>query len=82
MSRLFQQAMGMSHRDYMSWRKHRRAMEMLYSRRSLTELAHEAGYADSPQFTRAYQRWYGLAPSASRDPQRVRVIRRERLPKG
>jgi AraC family transcriptional regulator, arabinose operon regulatory protein len=74
MSKLFHQAMGMSLRDYQTSRKHRKALEMIYSRRSLTDLAHEAGFADSPQFTRAFQRWYGQNPSFSRDRQQVGVF--------
>jgi AraC-like DNA-binding protein len=78
MSRIFLQAFDMSYRDYQSWRKHRRAMEMLYSRRTLTDLAHEAGFTDSPQFNRAFQRWFGLSPSYSRDRSKVRVFAHDR----
>jgi AraC family transcriptional regulator of arabinose operon len=74
MSRLFSSAVGMSMRDYQNWLKQRRVYDVLYTRRSLTQVAYTAGFADSPDFTRTYQRWYGQTPSASRDPKRVRVL--------
>jgi AraC family transcriptional regulator, arabinose operon regulatory protein len=74
MSRLFSSAVGMSLRDYQNWLKQRRVFDVLYSRRSLTQVAYLAGFADSPQFTRTFQRWYGQTPSAARDPKRVRVF--------
>ncbi len=74
MSRLFRSAVGMSLRDYQNWLKQRRVYDTLYSRRSLTEVAHHAGFTDSPQFTRTFQRWYGVSPSAARDPRHVRVF--------
>ncbi|MET0335211.1 MAG: helix-turn-helix transcriptional regulator [Rhizobacter sp.] len=74
MSRLFSSAVGMSLRDYQNWLKQRRVYDVLYTRRSLTQVAYMAGFADSPQFTRTYQRWYGNTPSNSRDPKQVRVF--------
>ena len=74
MSRLFSSAVGMSMRDYQNWLKQRRVYDTLYSHRSLTEVAHHAGFSDSPQFTRTFQRWYGFSPSAARDPRHVRVF--------
>ncbi len=74
MSRLFSAAVGMSMRDYHNWLKHRRVSEVLCSRRSLTQVAYQAGFADSSQFTRTFQRWYGQSPSFSRDPKSVRVF--------
>jgi AraC-like DNA-binding protein len=74
MAKLFQQAMGMPHRDFQTWLKHRRTLELIHSRRSLTEVAHAAGFTDSAQFTRSFQRWYGQNPSFTRDPQRVRLF--------
>lgn len=73
MTQLFRSAMGMTFRDYKTWLKQRRVMEIFYSRRSLTSVAHAAGFTDSPQFARAFQRWFGQSPSFSRDPNHVRV---------
>lgn len=74
MSRLFSSAVGMSMRDYQNWLKQRRVYEVLYTRRSITQVAYLAGFADSPQFTRTFQRWYGQTPSNARDPKHVRVF--------
>lgn len=74
MSRLFSSAVGMSMRDYQNWLKQRRVYDVLYTRRSITQVAYLAGFADSPQFTRTFQRWYGQTPSTARDPKQVRVF--------
>lgn len=74
MSRLFSAAVGMSVRDYHNWLKQRRVYDSLYSERSLTQVAYLAGFSDSPQFSRTFQRWYGLTPSAARNPKAVRVF--------
>lgn len=74
MSRLFSSAVGMSLRDYQSWLRERRMYDLLYTKRSLTDVAHASGFADSPQFSRTFQRWYGKSPSHSRDPRFVRVF--------
>lgn len=76
MSRLFSQAVGMSLRDYQSWLRQRRMYELLYTPRSLTDVAYGAGFSDSPQFSRTFSRWYGKSPSFSRDPKLVRVFLR------
>ncbi|HEY0819597.1 MAG TPA: helix-turn-helix transcriptional regulator [Rhizobacter sp.] len=77
MSRLFTSAVGMSLRDYQNWLKQRRVYDVLYTGRSLTQVAYLAGFADSPQFTRTFQRWYGQSPSHARDPKNVRVFLHE-----
>jgi AraC family transcriptional regulator, arabinose operon regulatory protein len=74
MSRLFSSAVGMSLRDYQSWLRQRRMYDLLYTKRSLTDVAYASGFADSPQFSRTFQRWYGKSPSYSRDPRFVRVF--------
>ncbi|MGY4830695.1 helix-turn-helix transcriptional regulator [Sphaerotilaceae bacterium SBD11-9] len=74
MSRLFSSAVGMSVRDYHNWLKQRRVYDVLYTPRSLTQVAYSAGFADSPQFSRTFQRWYGLTPSFARNPKAVRVF--------
>ena len=77
MSRMFSQAVGMSLRDYQSWLRQRRMYDLLYTQRSLTDVAYGAGFADSPQFSRTFSRWYGKSPSFSRDPRFVRVFMRD-----
>ncbi|MFN3578886.1 MAG: helix-turn-helix domain-containing protein [Pseudomonas sp.] len=66
MSRMFAQRVGLSLREYKTWLKLRRAMEMLHSGLSLTEVAFQAGFADSAHLSREYRRAYGVPPSSSR----------------
>ena len=78
--RLLSFELDMSMRDYQNWLKQRRVFELLYTRRSLTQVALEAGFGDSPQFSRTFQRWYGQSPSYSRNPNHVRIfIDRDRV---
>ncbi len=77
MSRLFSQVVGMSLRDYQSWQRQRRMYDLLYTPRSLTDVAYGAGFSDSPQFSRTFSRWYGRSPSFSRDPKFVRIVLRD-----
>lgn len=78
LARRFSSDMGISLRDYVGWLKQRAVFAALFSRRSITELALDAGFAGASQLASAYQRWYGRTPSASRDPGKVRVF----LPEG
>jgi len=73
-TRTFASALDMSMRDYQNWLKQRRVFDLLYTRRSLTEVAFDAGFGDSPQFSRTFQRWYGQSPSYSRNPKHVRIF--------
>jgi AraC family transcriptional regulator of arabinose operon len=74
LSRRFSADMGISLRDYVGWLKQRSVFAALFTRRSITELALDAGFAGASQLSSAYQRWYGRTPSASRDPGKVRVF--------
>jgi AraC-like DNA-binding protein len=80
-SRTFSTELDMSMRDYQNWLKQRRVFDLLYTRRSLTQVALESGFGDSPQFSRTFLRWYGRSPSYSRNPHHVRVFI-EREPDG
>lgn len=74
MARLFASVVGMSLRDYRDWTRWRVLHQNLYSERSLTDLAFEAGFADSPQLSRTVQRWFGHSPSDARDPAMIRTV--------
>ncbi|ASK33308.1 hypothetical protein CEK62_02345 [Alcanivorax sp. N3-2A] len=74
-SRIMTEVFGMSLRDYKSWRKLRRVFHLLHSNRSITEIAHTAGFTDSAHLSRTYQRWFGQPPSYSRNRNHVRVLR-------
>lgn len=73
-SRLFSSAVGMSARDYQGWLRLRRMHDVMFTPRSLTDVALDVGFSDSPQFSRTYHRWYGRSPSSTRDPSQVRVF--------
>lgn len=74
-SRLMTEVFGMSFRDYKSWQKLQRVFHLLHSERSITEIAHAAGFTDSAHLSRTYQRWFGQPPSYSRNRNNVRVMR-------
>ena len=74
-SRLMSDVFGMSLRDYKSWQKLQRVFHLLHSKRSITEIAHAAGFTDSAHLSRTYQRWFGQPPSYSRNRNNVRVMR-------
>jgi AraC-like DNA-binding protein len=73
-SRQFSAAMGISLRDYQAWLKQRRFFDTFFTERSLTDVAFASGFADSSQFSRTFQRWYGRSPSAGRNPRNVHVV--------
>lgn len=73
MSRLFTQNVGLSFREYKNWLRHRKAMQLLDTDMSLTEIAQETGFADLAQFTRIYRRWYGNPPSYLRQQKNIKV---------
>jgi AraC-like DNA-binding protein len=47
-------------------RRHRAVHLLEAHRLSITQIALELGYADAAHFTRAFQRWTGVTPSAYR----------------
>jgi AraC-like DNA-binding protein len=72
-SELFSQAIGLPLRAYRFGRMCERAAKRLVSEAPLTELAHDAGFADSAHFTRSWQRSFGHPPSYTRDARHVAV---------
>ena len=63
LAHLFSEEVGLPFRPYVLWLRMRRAMEMVAAGRSLTEAAHEAGFADSAHLSRVSRRMFGIAPS-------------------
>jgi AraC-like DNA-binding protein len=61
---LFVEQTGLAFRSYLLWLRMTRAVQIMSSGRSLTEAAHEAGFADSPHFSRTFRRMFGI-PAAS-----------------
>lgn len=70
---LFAEQLGVSLKSYMLWAKMRRAALLFPTRRSLTEIAHSVGFADSAHLTRTFKSYFGLTPSFLADPTRVEV---------
>lgn len=63
LSWLFREELGVPFRPYVLWERLRRALDLLSSGRSLTQAAHEAGFADAPHMTRVFRRMFGASPS-------------------
>jgi AraC-like DNA-binding protein len=59
-SHLFVEQMGLPFRSYMLWRKLMRAVQRRAAGASLTEAAHQAGFADSAHFSRTFLRMFGI----------------------
>jgi len=74
-SRMMSDVFGMSLRDYKASQKLTCVFTLLHSDRTITEIAHTAGFTDSAHLSRTYQRWYGQAPSYSRNSEKVCIVR-------
>lgn len=57
---LFAEQTGLPFKSYILWRRLGRAVEHYAGGASLTEAAHEAGFADSAHFSRTFRRTFGL----------------------
>jgi AraC-like DNA-binding protein len=66
-SHLFTEYVRVPVRRYLLWLRLRDAMHLLAQNKSLTEIAHEAGFADSAHLTRSFRSMLGIAPSALRE---------------
>jgi AraC family transcriptional regulator, arabinose operon regulatory protein len=75
LSHRFQQSLGLSLRTYQAWLRTARAWPLfLEEKLSLTDIAYQAGYADSSHMSRSWRQIYGVSPSYMRS-RAVRVIR-------
>jgi AraC family transcriptional regulator len=63
---LFVEQTGLAFRTYLLWLRLTRALESLAAGASLTQSAHEAGFADSAHFSRTFKRMFGVAPATLR----------------
>lgn len=63
---LFRRETGVPVRRYLLWLRLIDAVEALSAGMSLTEAAHEAGFADSAHLSRTFRRMFGMPPSALR----------------
>jgi AraC-like DNA-binding protein len=62
-SHLFTEHVRVPVRRYLLWLRLRDALHLLSRGGSLTETAHEAGFADSAHLTRTFRTSLGIAPS-------------------
>ena len=63
---LFVAEAGLPYRGYALWLRLGRAVDVFAAGGSLTDAAHEAGFADSAHLSRTFRRMFGLAPSSLR----------------
>ncbi|MDB5692371.1 MAG: AraC family transcriptional regulator [Alphaproteobacteria bacterium] len=63
---LFVEQTGLPFKTYVLWLRIGRAVELYAAGASLTEAAHEAGFADSAHFSRTFRRTFGLPAAALR----------------
>ena len=61
---LFVAEIGLPYRGYILWLRLGRAVDVFAAGGSLTDAAHEAGFADSAHFSRTFRRMFGVAPSS------------------
>lgn len=61
---LFVEQTGLAFRQYLLWLRITRAVGIFAGGASLTQAAHEAGFADSAHFSRTFRRMFGI-PAAS-----------------
>lgn len=63
LSHVFAEEIGTPIRSYVRWLRLVNAAERLATGTSITQAAHDAGFADGPHFTRTFRSMFGLAPS-------------------
>jgi AraC family transcriptional regulator len=63
LAHVFQLATGIPVRRYVQWCRLRAAIEAALQGRSLTDAAHEAGFADAAHLSRTFRAMFGIAPS-------------------
>lgn len=63
LSHLFVEQTGLQFRTYLLWLRLTRAVMGVAAGVSLTQAAHEAGFADSAHFSRTFRRMFGVAPA-------------------
>ncbi len=63
---LFVEQTGLPFKTYLLWLRLTRAVECFAAGASLTQVAHQAGFADSAHFSRTFRRMFGITPGALR----------------
>jgi AraC-like DNA-binding protein len=60
---LFVEQTGLAFKTYLLWLRLTRAVECFAGGATLTQAAHQAGFADSAHFSRTFRRMFGVAPA-------------------
>jgi AraC-like DNA-binding protein len=60
---LFVEQTGLAFKTYLLWLRLTRAVESFAAGSTLTEAAHQAGFADSAHLSRTFRRMFGIAPA-------------------
>jgi AraC-like DNA-binding protein len=60
---LFVEQTGLAFKTYLLWLRLTRAVESFAAGASLTQAAHQAGFADSAHLSRTFRRMFGVAPA-------------------
>lgn len=63
---LFVEQTGLPFKTYLLWLRLTRAVESFAAGTSLTQAAHDAGFADSAHLSRTFRRMFGVAPASLR----------------
>lgn len=71
----FSSAIGLSLKSYMFWYKSAAAANLFLADHSLTEVAHNAGFADSAHLSRTWRNKFGTTPSYIRNDRCVQLFR-------
>jgi AraC family transcriptional regulator len=76
---LFQEQVGVSLKNYLLWKRLILTLQTSAHGASLTEAAHQFGFADSAHFSRTFRSSFGLTPSEIMRSQFIQVIPRDVL---
>src|SRR5690606_16335747 len=74
LERLFGQQIGLSVRRLVLWRRLHRALALALQGRSLTQAAHDAGFADSAHLSRSVRSLFGIRADLSLPHLRLRLL--------
>lgn len=70
---LFSEQVGLPMSSFLLWAKMRRALSLIQSGQSLTNIAQACGFADSSHLTRTFRSFYAVRPSQITDSSYVQV---------
>lgn len=65
---------GISQSRWLLWRRTLVALDRMLQGTSATQAAHEAGFADSAEFTRRFREFFAAAPTAAVHDPRIRAV--------